>query len=73
MFSVFKTGVSSDSAQAGSIPVRLRYLALRLPAKQLRSGDLLTIPPVPLLGSSLVSQLDTGVAAKEFPDSIPCR
>jgi integrase len=25
MFSVFKTGVSSDPAQAGSIPVRLRY------------------------------------------------
>ena len=44
MISVFKTGVSSDPAQAGSIPVRLRYLALSLPAKQLRSGDLLTIP-----------------------------
>ena len=25
MFSVFKTGVSSDPAQAGSIPVRLRH------------------------------------------------
>jgi hypothetical protein len=44
-----------------------------MPAKQLRSGDLLTIPTRALLGSFLVSQHDTGVAAKEFPDSIPCR
>jgi hypothetical protein len=28
MFSVFKTGVSSVPAQAGSIPVRLRYQRL---------------------------------------------
>jgi hypothetical protein len=29
---VFKTGVSSDPAQAGSIPVRLRYQAVYLSA-----------------------------------------
>jgi hypothetical protein len=31
MISVFKTGVSSDPAQAGSIPVRLRYQGLSCP------------------------------------------
>ena len=34
---VFKTGVSSDPAQAGSIPVRLRYQGLSSPLASFRS------------------------------------
>src|SRR5215210_5555692 len=34
---VFKTGVSSDPAQAGSIPVRLRYQPVYLPRSPSRS------------------------------------
>jgi hypothetical protein len=35
---VFKTGVSSDPAQAGSIPVRLRYQAVYLSSSPSRSA-----------------------------------
>jgi hypothetical protein len=49
MILVFKTGVSSDPAQAGSIPVRLRYPSgladLRSPVVVTAGGDRSSLVP----------------------------